>query len=244
MSLPWFTCLFLLFWAVSDLRKPSSGIFMPCLLLVEGTCLITDANWLLAPDFSFSRDVSTWARHHTLRSDVWLILTKRCDYFWKLAVWNNNWQMACKDFLKEPSWLFVDASWVSVFDSGANHLKLQVSSATAQVYSHDWLWHFDLFWTFQQKIPDICLHFSSHLGPLYIYTSPTLTTRPLPSQPAHLDLQEQCCQVVYAPIQRACLSWTWLSTARCWQIWWQQLPHWQIGFPSGLENKRGNKSLG
>ena len=88
---------------------------MPCLLLVEGTCLIADADWLLVPDFCFSRDVNTWARHHTLRSDVWLILTKRCDYFWKLAVWNNNWQMACKDFLKEPSWLFVDAGWVSVF---------------------------------------------------------------------------------------------------------------------------------
>lgn len=69
--------------------------------------------------------------------------------------------------------------------------------------------------SFQLEIPDISPHLNrirhvrvgNHLGPLYIYK--------LPSSAPHCDPMKQCCQVVYPPIQRACLSWTWLSTAQC-----------------------------
>lgn len=182
-------------------------------------------------------------------------LTKAGDCFWELAVWSGNFQMACKDFERSPAGslsLLVRCLPSDIyFDSGTSQLKLQVSRprCTAMIDCNTLTFSglsSKRFLTCSPTLGESCLLGCPCILDPYICGNTSSLPSPLcpSSQPSHVDLQEQCCHLVYAPIQRACLSWTWLSTGQCWQIWWQQLPHWRIGFPSGLKNKRGNKSLG
>lgn len=160
---------------------------MSCLLcsLVGSTCLIT-AGRLIARD-----ELDT-----TLMSDLWCVtLTKRGDYFWKLAVHNNNWQTT-QTF--KGTQLALCHCWLGVFSLLYLFWQWNKPTQAAGITKHGpgvqpWLIvTLNFLWTFQEKIPEIYLHLSrikhvwvgTHLGP------------PNP------------CKVAYSPIQRASLSWT------------------------------------
>lgn len=96
------------------------------------------------------------------------------------------------------------------FDSGTSRLKLQVSQPRCRaMIDYNALTFSGLS---SKSIPDIYHPFSKighvwlgrHLGPLYLPRSPS---PPAPNLP-YLTSKNNVAQVVYAPIQIACLSWT------------------------------------
>lgn len=84
MSLPWFTCLFLIMGGFSFLKALGLRV---CLCRVYRVSLLKALVLsLLLTDCLYLDSTSLRCKYmsQTLRSDMWLILTKRGDYFWKL----------------------------------------------------------------------------------------------------------------------------------------------------------------
>lgn len=150
--------------------------------------------WLI-PLWDFSRPLYTINPLARCPStlNVWMSWTKASQP----AVWSCFFPDGMQKLLKGAQ-LVLCHCWLGVFSPDiyfdswtSQELELQVSRP--RCFSHDWLWHSDLFWTLLLKIPQVLAHLEethacfASIG-LLVWIPPTYPPSiPPSSQPSHVD---------------------------------------------------------